>query len=129
MIYGSLDESCSVVSLEAADDALVFWLDMRSKVRLKVFDMDVSKVGRNDMTRKVILQEKYFSVLFLEFSIPLLNPILIEMGGHPRLCIISLIEPQLHTHFFLECSRPRHFPNDKRGKLLRPTGIRCESVC
>ena len=90
MIYSLLDELGFklVVSLKASDDALVFWLDMCGEIQIKFFDMDVLKVGRNNMTRKVILQEMYFSILFLEFSIPLLNPILIEMGGHPGLCII-----------------------------------------
>ena len=85
------------MSLEALDDTLILWLDMHTKVWLEVFNLNVLKIGRNNVAGKFVLQEEYFSVLCLEFSIPLLNPILIEMSGHPGLCITSVIEPQLHT--------------------------------
>jgi hypothetical protein len=92
-----LDESGMVVSLEALDDTLILWLDMCSKVWLEVFNLKVPKIGRNNVARKVILQEKYFLVLCLEFLIPLLDPILIEMGSCPGFCVTLVIEPQLHT--------------------------------
>lgn len=73
----SLDEFSAVVGFEASDDALVFWLDMCGEVRLEVFDADVLKVRRYNVTREIILKEKDFSSLCLKFLIPLLNPILI----------------------------------------------------
>ena len=123
MIYSSLDESGLVVSLEASDDTLILWLDMCSKVWLEVFDSNFLKIGRNNVTRKVVLQEEYFLVLCLEFSIPLLNPILIEISGHPGLRITSVIKPQLCTQLLFECSRVRCFPDDEQREFLRPISI------
>ena len=118
MIYSLLDESGMVVSHEPLDDTLVLWLDMCSKVWLEVFSLNVLKIGRNNVARKVILQEKYFSVLCLEFLIPLLNLILIEMGGHPGFCIVLVVEPQLCTCLLFECSRACCFPDNEWREFL-----------
>jgi hypothetical protein len=65
MIDGLLDKSGMVVVFEALDDALVIWLDVCSEVWLEGYNLDVSEVGRNDMTRKVILKENFFGFLLL----------------------------------------------------------------
>ena len=64
MIDCLLDKTGVVMSFEALNNPLVLWLDMRSKVGLEVFNLDVLEVGRNNVARKVILKEKYFSFLF-----------------------------------------------------------------
>jgi hypothetical protein len=75
------------------------------------------------MARKVILKEKYLSFLFSELVIPLLNPVLIDLGSHPSLHIISVVKSQLSTSLLLESSWPRCFPNDKRREFLGPISI------
>ena len=123
MINSSLDETGTVVGFEASDDVLVFWLDMCSKVWLKVFDSNVLEAMGNNMARKIILKEQYLSFLFLELMILLLNPVLIDLGSHPSLGIISVVKLQLNTSLVLESSWPRCFPNDKRWEFLRSVGI------
>jgi hypothetical protein len=81
------------VSLETPNNTLVFGLDMCSKVWFKVFNSNILKVGRDDMARKVILEEKYFSFFFTKFLISTLKPFLIELDSHPGFCIISVIKP------------------------------------
>lgn len=46
-----------LVSLEAPDDPLVVWLNMRSEVWPEVFNTDCFEVWRNDMAREVILKK------------------------------------------------------------------------
>ena len=127
MINSLLDET-GVVGFEASDDALVFWLDMCSKVWLEVFNLNVLEAIGNNMARKVILKEQYLPFFFLELVIPLLNPVLIDLGSHPSLHIISVVKPQLSTSLPLESSWPCCFPNDKRWEFLRSIGIQCEGI-
>jgi hypothetical protein len=85
-----------VVGFEASNDALIFWLDVRSKVRLEIFNLDIFEVSRNDVARKVVL-EKYLSLLFSELIVPFPDPGLIDLSRHPSCCIISVVKPQLST--------------------------------
>lgn len=91
-VNSSLDESGAVVGFETSNNSLVLRLDVGSEIGFEVLNLDALEVGRNDMARKVILNEKYLSSLCLKFMIPLLNPVLIEMGCHPGLCITSVIK-------------------------------------
>jgi hypothetical protein len=95
----SLDELSTVMNLktldDARDDALVIWLDMGSKIWLEVLNSNALKIWRDNMAREVVLQEKYFPVCFLQFLVPLLDPILIQLRGHPHLCIVPVIKSQL----------------------------------
>ena len=112
-----------VVGFKASDNTLILWLDMRSEVRLEVFDSDALEIGRDNVAGKVILKKKYVSSFRLKFAIPFLNPILIEMRSHPSLRIVSIIKPKLCTRLFVKRSRPCCFPYDKRSELLRSVGI------
>jgi len=91
MTNSLLDKSGMVVSFEASDYTLVFGLNMCGEVWLEVFNSDVLKVIRNDMAGEVVLKKKNFVLLFLKISIPLLDPVLIEVSSHPCLCIVSVI--------------------------------------
>jgi hypothetical protein len=122
-INSMLNESSMIVGFEASDDALVFWLDVHGEVWLEVFNLDVLKVSRNDMAGEVILKEKYFSLLFSKFVIPPLDPLLVELGSHPSLCIISVVEPQLGTGLLVESPWPCCFPNDESWEFLGPIGV------
>ncbi len=44
------DELGTVMSLEALNNALVFWLDMCSEVGFEVFNSDALEIGRNNVT-------------------------------------------------------------------------------
>ena len=112
-----------VVSFEASDYALVFGLNMCSEVRLEVLDSNILKVVRNDMAGEVVLEKKNFALHFLKLSVPLLQPVLIEVSRHPCLRIGSVIKPQLGTSFLLESSWLCGFSNYKRWMLLRPISI------
>jgi hypothetical protein len=107
-----LDKSGAAMGFEALDDALVLWLDMCGEVWLEVFNLDVLKVGRNNMARKVILKEEYFSILLSKFTV------LIELSSHPSLRIILVVKPQLHTGLLVESLWPCCFPNNKSWEFL-----------
>lgn len=91
-INGSLDESSSIVSLEALDDALVIWLDVGSEIRCKILDSNAFKIWRDNMAREVVLQEKYLPVCLQQFLIPFLKPVLIQLRGHPGFCVVMVIK-------------------------------------
>jgi hypothetical protein len=76
-INGSLNKSGTVVSFEAADDPLIFGLDMRGEVWLKILNANVLKVFGNNMARKVVLKKENFLSPHSKVSIPFLNPVLI----------------------------------------------------
>ena len=88
----SLDESSTVMSLKAPDDALVIRLDMGSEIWLEVLNSNALKIWRDDMAREVVLQEKYLSVCFLQFPVPLLKPVLIQLRSHPGFCVVLVTE-------------------------------------
>jgi hypothetical protein len=127
-VNGSLDESCAVVGFEASDNALVLQLDMCSKVWFEVFNSDVLNVGRDNVAGKVILKQKYFSILGRKFTIPLLNPVLVELSSHPSLRIMLVIKSQLGTCLLVECSWSCCFSDDECGEFLRSIGICCERI-
>jgi len=116
------------VGFEATNYALVFGLDMRGEVGLKVLDPDILKVVGNDMAREIILKEKNLPSLCLKFSVLLLNPILIEVSGHPCFCVVSIIKPKLSTCLLVESPWPCSFANNERCKFLRTVGIRCQCI-
>jgi hypothetical protein len=129
LINCSFDESGMVVGLETSDNALIIGLDMCCEVWLEVVNSNTSETIRNDMPREVVLKEKYLLVPCMDVPILLKNPILIELSSHPCLCIISVIQSQLSTHLFLECSRTCCFPDDKRLEHIRTISICCECIC
>jgi hypothetical protein len=47
--FGSLDKSGAVVSFEAADDLLIFGLEMHGEVCFKILNANVLKVFENNM--------------------------------------------------------------------------------
>jgi hypothetical protein len=53
---------------------------------------------KDNVTREIVPEEKYLPVLFLEFMVPLLNPI-----RHPTFCIVSVVKPKLFPSLVLEC--------------------------
>ena len=55
-----------VMTLEASDYALVKWLNMCSKIWLKVFNPDILEIRRNNMTREIVLEKQ--NLLFLYCS-------------------------------------------------------------
>ena len=127
-INGSLYGPGAEMSFEASDYALVFGLNMCGEVWLEVFNSNVLKVVGNNMAREVVLEKKNFALCFLKFSIPLLNPVLVEVSSHPCLRIVSVIKPKLGTHLLVESARLCSFADHKRWTLLRPISIRCECV-
>jgi hypothetical protein len=72
-----LNKTSAVVGFEAPDDPLVIGLDMCSEIWFEIFDADILKTLRDNMTREIVLQKKYLPILFLEFPVLLLNPFLI----------------------------------------------------
>ena len=111
------------MSFEASDYALVVGLNMCSEIGLEILDTDILKAIRNDMTREVVLKEEDFTSLFSKFSIPLQQPVLIEVSGHPCLCIVLVIKSKLGTCLLVKSSWACSLANDKWWKLLRPIGI------
>jgi hypothetical protein len=128
-IDGSLDEPRMVVGFEAVNYALVFGLYVCSEIWLEALHSDILKVVRNNVARKIILQKKNLVSLFLKFAILLLDPLLIEVSGHPRFCIVLIIKPKLSTCLLVEHSWPCCFANNESWKFLGPIGIRGESIC
>jgi len=49
--------------LEALDDALVHWLDVRCKVWPEILNMDILKPIGDNVARKIVLQKKDLSML------------------------------------------------------------------
>lgn len=127
--HGPLDESRTIVGLEALDDALVLWLDMHGKIWLEVFNLIVLKIGRNNVAGKVVLKEKYLLILGTKLTIPQLNPVLVELSSHPSLCIMLVVESQLGTSLFVEHAWSCCFPNDEGWEFLRTIHICCECIC
>jgi hypothetical protein len=111
------------VGLEASDDALVFRLDMSSKVGLKVLNPDALKIWWDNVAREIVLKKKDFPLLSLHFLIPPLNPVLIQVCSHPGLCVASIIKPQLSARLLVEGSWLRSFAYYERWKLLGSIGI------
>ena len=46
----AFNESCTIMALEAADDALVHWLDMSCEIWFKIHNANVLKTIRNDVS-------------------------------------------------------------------------------
>ena len=122
-IDGSLNEPCVVVGFEAVNYALIFGLYVCGEIWLKVFNSDVLKVIRDNMTREVILKKKNLAFFFLKFMIPLLDPLLIQVSSHPCFCIVLIIKPKLCTCLLVECLWPFCFSNNERWKFLGPISI------
>ena len=78
MINGVLDKFGVIMSLEASDDALIHGLNMCSEIWLEVLNTNILKTIWDDMTRKIVLQEKDLVSFHTKFPIPLLNPLLIH---------------------------------------------------
>ena len=97
VVNSLLNKPGTVVSFEATDYALIFGLDMCGEIWFKILNSNVLKVIRNDMARKVVLKKEDLSSLSLKISIPFLDPVLIQVSGHPCLCIVSVKKTQLLT--------------------------------
>lgn len=80
------------MSLEAANNALVFWLYMGGEIRFEVFDPNVLKTIRDNVTREIILKEKDLSLVGPKFTVPFMKPILIQDGGHPCFRIAAIVK-------------------------------------
>ena len=116
------------MGFEATNDSLIFRLDVRGETWFKNFNRDVLKVVRDNVARKVVLKKENLSPQ-PKISVPFLDPFLIEVRCHPSFCVVSVMKPQLLTHFFVKSPWPCWFSDYKRWKLLGSICIGCECVC
>ena len=90
------------MGLEAAYDALVLRLDMSGEIGSEVLNPNVLKTIRNNMSREVVLEQKYISICGLKCLIPFSNPFLIHISK-TRFCYVVLYtvsyksDSMLHT--------------------------------
>ena len=114
----SLDELGTIMGFKASYYPLIIWLNMGCEIGPEVLDADVLKAIGNDMSREIVLKEDDLASIGLKLLVPLLDPVLIELRGHPRLRIVSIVEPELGTCLLVECSWTRSLTNDQRRKFL-----------
>jgi len=62
MINSSLDVPCVVVSFKTMNDSCIHWLYMSSEIRPKVFDLDICKTFKTNMTSKIVLEQKNVTI-------------------------------------------------------------------
>ena len=97
---------------------LIIWLNMGCEIGLEVLDVDVLKAIGNNMSQEIVLKEDDLASIGLKLLVPLLDPVLIELHGHPHLCIVLIVEPELGTCLLVECSWMCSLTNDQRQKFL-----------
>ena len=112
----TLNVCCTVMGLEASDDALVHRLDVCGEIWFKDHNADILKVIRNDVVGCPV--EERSCVPSLPIHDPIVETIPDRYRLSSRLCVVPVMETKLCTCVISERSWLLCFPNDKRWTLL-----------